>query len=45
MTIAVASGAEKVEPMLAALNGGYFNSVVTDENTARDLLEKEFKKG
>lgn len=45
VTIAVASGEEKVEPMLAALNGGYFNSVVTDENTAREMLEKVNTKG
>ncbi|MGI9399834.1 MAG: sugar-binding transcriptional regulator [Rhizobiaceae bacterium] len=41
VTIAVASGAEKVEPIIAALNGGYFNSLVTDERTAEAVLEKE----
>ena len=41
VTIAVASGVEKVEPIIAALNGGYFNSLVTDERTAEAVLEKE----
>ncbi len=41
ITIAVASGPEKVEPILAALRGGYFDSLVTDEYTARALLEEE----
>ena len=40
-TIAVASGRDKVEPIIAALNGGYFNSLVTDERTAEAVLEKE----
>ena len=41
ISIAVASGREKVEPLIAAMNGGYFNSLVTDEETARAVLEKE----
>lgn len=41
VTIAIASGAEKVEPVAAALNGGYFNSLVTDEHTATALLKEE----
>ncbi len=41
VTIAIASGAEKVEPIAAALNGGYFNSLVTDEHTATALLKEE----
>jgi len=40
VAIAVASGAEKVEPIVAAMNGCYFNSLVTDENTARLVLER-----
>lgn len=41
VTIAIASGVEKVEPVAAALNGGYFNSLVTDEHTATALLKEE----
>lgn len=41
VTIAVASGPEKVEPIIAALKGGYFNSLVTDERTAEAVLERE----
>ena len=41
VSIAIASGPEKVEPIAAALNGGYFNSLVTDEHTANALLHKE----
>ena len=40
VTIAVASGAEKAEPIVAAMKGGYFNSLVTDEDTARAVLEQ-----
>ena len=38
-TIAIGSGPEKVEPIRAALNSGYFNSLVTDELTARAILQ------
>lgn len=41
VTIAIASGEEKVEPVAAALSGGYFNSLVTDEHTATALLKQE----
>ncbi len=41
VTMAIASGLEKVEPVAAALNGGYFNSLVTDEHTATALLKEE----
>lgn len=41
VTIAIASGAEKVGPVVAALNGGYFNTLVTDEHTATALLAQE----
>lgn len=43
-TIGVASGAEKAEPVIAALNGGYLNSFVTDEVTATAILETINKK-
>ncbi|MCV6547626.1 MAG: sugar-binding transcriptional regulator [Cohaesibacter sp.] len=43
ITIAIASGPEKVEPIAAALNGKYFNSLVTDEDTATTLLEQELQ--
>lgn len=38
-TIGVASGAEKVQPIRAALNGGYLNSLVLDEKTAEAVLK------
>lgn len=41
VTIAIASGEEKVQPIAAALNGNYFNSLVTDELTAAALLKEE----
>lgn len=41
VTIGVATGPEKIEPIIAALNGGYLNSLVTDERTARSVLETE----
>ncbi|MXU64382.1 sugar-binding transcriptional regulator [Oceanomicrobium pacificus] len=41
VAIGVASGREKVEPIRAVLNGGYINALVTDENTATAILEKE----
>ncbi|WAJ27925.1 sugar-binding transcriptional regulator [Antarcticirhabdus aurantiaca] len=36
--IGVASGAEKVRPIRAVLNGGYLKSLVVDEDTANALL-------
>ncbi|MET1027053.1 MAG: sugar-binding transcriptional regulator [Dongiaceae bacterium] len=36
--IAVAGGAEKVKPILAALVGGYATTLITDEKTARGVL-------
>lgn len=45
VSIAMASGPEKVEPIIAALNGGYFNSLVTDEHTARAVLKEEAEHG
>ncbi len=41
VTIGIASGPEKVEPLVAALNGGYLNSLVTDEQTAEAILNLE----
>ena len=41
VTIGVASGPEKVAPIVAALNGGYVNSLVVDERTAEAVLERE----
>jgi DNA-binding transcriptional regulator LsrR (DeoR family) len=45
VTIAVGSGAEKVEPIIAAMNGGYFNSLVTDEHTAVAVLNNAKAQG
>ncbi|WP_458793025.1 sugar-binding transcriptional regulator [Yoonia sp. MH D7] len=44
VSIAVASGPEKVEPVIAALNGGYLNSFVTDEETAAAILNQKVQK-
>ena len=41
--IGVAAGEPKVRPIMAALNGHYITSLVTDEQTARAVLE--LKKG
>lgn len=40
-TIGVAGGADKVAPLLGALRGGLFKALVTDEHTARSLLDLE----
>jgi len=37
--IGVAGGADKVEPLLGALRGGYINILVTDNITAQAMLE------
>ncbi len=41
LTIGVASGPEKVDPIVAALNGRYLNALVVDEPTAEAVLESE----
>ena len=38
VTIAVAVGKDKVESIIAAARGGYFNHLVTDPATATDIL-------
>lgn len=38
--IGVAGGADKVEPILGALRGGYLNILVTDNITAQAILQK-----
>ena len=40
LSIGVATGQDKVLPLLGALNGGWINVVVTDEDTARQVLAK-----
>lgn len=37
--ISVAGGKDKEEAILGALNGGYVNILITDENTARNVLK------
>lgn len=37
-SVVVAGGAEKVEPIIGGLRGGYFNVLVTDDVTARSVL-------
>lgn len=38
LSFGVAGGPDKVAPLLGALRGGYINGLVTDEQTARELL-------
>lgn len=38
--IAAAAGPEKIEPILGALRGRFFNILVTDETTAAELLRR-----
>lgn len=38
-SIGVASGVEKAKALLGALKGGYLNTLYSDENTARKVLE------
>lgn len=38
-SVVVAGGARKIEPILGALRGGYFNVLITDETTAGSLLQ------
>jgi DNA-binding transcriptional regulator LsrR (DeoR family) len=38
-TIGIASGANKVAPILAAMRGNYLDTLVTDEATARGILD------
>jgi DNA-binding transcriptional regulator LsrR (DeoR family) len=38
-TIGVGGGPDKVVPLLGALRGGLFNAVVTDEHTARSVID------
>ena len=37
--IAVAAGEDKVGPLRSVLRGGYISTLVTDEETAKDVLE------
>jgi deoxyribonucleoside regulator len=37
--MAVAGGINKVESMVGAAKGGYYNILITDENTAKSMLE------
>lgn len=41
MSVLVAGGENKVDPIVGALRGGYFNVLVTDETTARSVLEAQ----
>ena len=38
-TVGVAGGPDKIVPLLGALRGGLFTALVTDEHTARSLLD------
>ncbi len=40
-SVAVAGGPQKTAPIRAALNGSYFNVLITDEFTATELLEQQ----
>jgi len=39
LTIGVAGGSDKIAPLLGALHGGLLKVLITDEHTARSLLE------
>jgi DNA-binding transcriptional regulator LsrR (DeoR family) len=39
LTIGVAGGSDKVVPLLGALRGGLLKVIITDEHTARSLLD------
>jgi DNA-binding transcriptional regulator LsrR (DeoR family) len=39
LRIGVTSGKEKAMPILGAINGKYINSLITDEETANELLK------
>ncbi|MDC7125574.1 MAG: sugar-binding transcriptional regulator [Spirochaetales bacterium] len=39
LRIGVTSGKEKAQPILGAINGGYINALITDEETANELLK------
>lgn len=39
--IGVAGGAHKIDSIFGALKGGYINILITDEKTAKSLLQKE----
>ena len=41
LRIGVASGSEMVAPIKAALNGGYINALVVDDQTAEAVLSNE----
>ena len=40
LTIGIASSQEKVKPIIAALKGGYLKVLITDEETAKEVLSK-----
>jgi DNA-binding transcriptional regulator LsrR (DeoR family) len=40
LTIGIATSQEKVNPIIAALKGGYLKVLVTDEDTAKQVLSK-----
>jgi DNA-binding transcriptional regulator LsrR (DeoR family) len=39
LRIGVAAGAYKIEPILAALHGGFLQTLITDEITAREIIK------
>jgi DNA-binding transcriptional regulator LsrR (DeoR family) len=44
LSIGVAATAEKARPLHGALSGGYFNTLITDEMTAQDVLKLHHSK-
>lgn len=40
LVVVVAGGEEKILPIIGAANGGYFNSLVTDDETAKAILDR-----
>ncbi|RKY03211.1 MAG: hypothetical protein DRP54_00070 [Spirochaetes bacterium] len=41
ISVGVAGGKEKIKPILGALRGHFINTLITDENTALELLKTE----
>ncbi len=39
ISVGVAGGKEKIKPILGALRGKFINTLITDENTAKELLK------
>ena len=45
VVVGIAGGSHKVEAILGALRGGYLNTLITDESTARAVIEHNSRRG